>query len=131
MGVVPFSKASQDRVPKTQGVYAFAGGPDKRILDGRLYGDLFSVVYVGSANNLRKTWRTLERRPTDMKPALNTFPILQFYFLETPEMVPKQVEQHLINAFGPPVNRIQAVAVDNLEPLNATFGEPKPAQGGD
>ena len=128
---VPFAEVHQGKVPAAQGVYAFAGGPDARILAGGPYSKLFNVVYVGSAKNLRsRLGQHLKGDRPQMKHALNAFPALTFFYLETPETKPQYVEQVLIDALGPPANQIRAVAVDRLEPLKATFGEPKPAQGG-
>ena len=129
---VPFTEFHQETVPAAQGVYAFAGGPDSRILDGGLYSKLFNVVYVGSAKNLRSRFRQHLRgdRP-QMKQALNAFPALTFFYLKTPETKPQYVEQVLIDALGPPANQIRAVAVAKLPPLSAKLGEARPAQGRD
>lgn len=108
-------------VPPTSGVYAIcASGFVGRNPDG-LLAKLYNAIYVGKTTNLHKRFETHCTGYSDVRPAQLVFRQLDFWFIETDRIV--HLEQLLIDALGPPVNKINSS-------IGAKIGAPVSARKG-
>jgi excinuclease UvrABC nuclease subunit len=110
--------AHVNSVPAAAGVYQICAGLQDVPVNGRVMSQLYNVVYVGQAKNLRRRFREHVSGHGDVVPAKKTFRALDFWYTTAPLETITELEQRLIDAFGPPANKKNA---------KVRFGDPIPA----
>lgn len=117
----PLSVDVKRHIPVTSGVYAICArgfvGPNP---DG-LLASLYNAVYVGKATNLQNRFDDHCRGYGDVRPARLVFRQLDFWFIETDRI--ELLEQLLMDALGPPANKVNSIGAKIGAPVSARRGK--------
>lgn len=107
-----------NQVPVTPGVYLICAGAKDVPLEGRVMERLYNAIYAGQATNLRRRFRQHVSGYGAVQDAKSTFRRLDFWYTPAHVADLDDMEQMLIDAFGPPANG---------KNVKARIGEPVPA----
>lgn len=116
--MVPLDDPSGGSVPIDAGVYQICAGLEHVPVNGRPMRKLYNVIYVGQATDLRRRFKQHLSGFGDVVIAKRTFRRLDFWYTIAPAERITELEQRLIEAFGPSANKKNA---------RARIGEPVPA----
>jgi hypothetical protein len=115
---VPLDASARRSIPNQAGVYLICAGLKHVPVNGRPMQKLYNVIYAGQARNLRQRFAQHVAGFGDVVAAKRTFRQLDFWYTGAPQEALSELEQRLIDAFGPPANNRNA---------RARIGEPIPA----
>lgn len=104
---VLFSPYNEQSIPMDRGVYMMVAKPAFSGLRTTPFSDFLSVIYAGSADNLRNRFLRHQRTPSAKVAAAKQAysSTITFWYLSLPDLNRNQIydiEYYLINAFGPP-----------------------------
>lgn len=105
------------RVPKESGVYIICASPEMIPINGKVMKQIYSPVYVGQSSNVHLRFRDHVRGYGEVRDAKVLFRRLDFWYTVAAQADLNDLEQALIDAFGPPCNGRN---------VQASIGEPIP-----
>jgi hypothetical protein len=105
-------------VPNTAGVYLICVSTSEIPIFGRVMQELYNAIYVGQSKNLKGRFAQHVRGYGRVKPAISIFRRLHFWYAEVAPDGLDDIEQLLLDAFGPPAND---------KNVKAKIGSPVPA----
>lgn len=106
------------QVPTISGVYLICASTQRIPISGTLMDRMYNVIYTGQSSNLRKRFRKHVQGYGNVVRAKTTFGRLDFWFSPITRTRLSEVEQLLLDTFGPTAN------VNNVK---ARIGNPVPA----
>lgn len=106
------------QVPKTAGVYLICARAKEVPISGTVMKQLYNTVYVGQTIQLKRRFKDHINGYGNVRNALKIFKRLDFWYSELNADSLDEIEQLLIDAFGPAAN------INNVK---AKLGNPVPA----
>ena len=123
--MIELSQIGADRIPKLPGIYMFCASPVgvKRTDDSEriLFGKLYTPIYIGQTNNLRRRFiQHISGPSAKLRIAISCYEnSMKFWFHKRDEDQIRLEEAWLINCFGPSANEVSGS-------IRAKLGKPKP-----
>ncbi|MCY4199811.1 MAG: GIY-YIG nuclease family protein [Gammaproteobacteria bacterium] len=114
----PLENLYKSKVPELRGVYMICGCPKDIPVRGQVMNELYNVLYVGQASNLRRRFQDHVRGYRNVVRAKSIFRKLDFWYCKTSDTEVNLAEQQLMEAFGPSANVVY---------VKAKIGSPVPA----
>ena len=105
-------------VPNSSGVYLICASTSRIPIRGTVMERLYNAIYVGQTKNLKQRFRAHIRGYRDIVQAKNAFRRLDFWFAFVQTTDLNEIEQLLLDTFGPTAN---------IRNVKARLGEPRPA----
>jgi hypothetical protein len=123
VGVCNWSRAILEddyvlQVPTRGGVYIICASA-KDILPGSVMDRLYNAIYAGQATNLRQRFGQHLRGYRKVQKAKLIFQRLHFWYTEFQNEKLDDVEQALLDTFGPPANDKNVIKAKVGEPISA------------
>ncbi len=106
------------QVPTFSGVYLICASTSRIPIQGAIMKRLYNTIYAGQTSNLRQRFQRHIQGYGEVIRAKNTFRRLDFWFASVDNADLDDIEQLLLDSFGPAAN---------IKYVKARVGEPVPA----